>query len=86
MPLDVCFRSLTLESGHSHPLRVARDFCLSEQDTSYVFTRFGIYNDKTNAFRDQQHQIRNSYVAKRLSVIQPGAGISFDEFGHEHTI
>jgi hypothetical protein len=63
-----------------------RDFCLNEQDTSYVFARFGIYYDETDAFRDPQHQIRDSDVAKRLSVIQPGAGISFDEFGHEHMI
>ena len=51
---------------------------LSEQDTSYVFTRFSLYYDKTNALGDPQHQIRDCHVAKRLSVIQPGTGISFD--------
>ena len=28
----------------------------------------------------------NSIKSATLSVIQPGAGISFDEFGHEHMI
>jgi hypothetical protein len=53
----------TPKSGHSPRLRVSADFYLSEQDTRYVFTRFGIYDDETNAFGDQQHQIRNGASA-----------------------